>query len=46
MADVHILCDGYILEGDSELRVGSTVGFVRDADALVIIDPGMVPGPA
>lgn len=41
MADLHVLCDGYVREGD-ELRVGSTVGFVRDGDALVVIDPGMV----
>ncbi len=45
MMELHILCDGYVREGD-ELRVGSTVGFVRDADALVVIDPGMVAGPA
>ncbi len=41
MAELHILCEGYVREGD-ELRVGSTVGFVRDGDALVVIDPGMV----
>ncbi|MGZ5306019.1 MAG: MBL fold metallo-hydrolase [Actinomycetota bacterium] len=41
MAELHVLCDGYVRMGD-ELRVGSTVGFVRDADALVVIDPGMV----
>lgn len=41
MADLHVLCEGYVREGD-ELRVGSTVGFVRDGDASVVIDPGMV----
>jgi glyoxylase-like metal-dependent hydrolase (beta-lactamase superfamily II) len=41
MAEARILCEGYVREGD-ELRVGSTVGFVRDGDALVVIDPGMV----
>ena len=41
MAGLHILCEGYVREGD-ELRVGSTVGFVRDGDSLVVIDPGMV----
>ena len=41
MAELHILCEGYVREGD-QLRVGSTVGFVRDGDALVVIDPGMV----
>lgn len=40
MAEFHVLCDGYVLD-DGE-RVGSTVGFVRDGDALVVIDPGMV----
>lgn len=42
MAELHILRDGYIDSGETELRVGSTVGFVRDHDALVVIDPGMV----
>jgi len=46
MADVQILSEGYIHESDAELRVGSTVGFVRDGDALVVIDPGMVAGVA
>ena len=41
MAYLHVLCDGYVHEGD-ELRVGSTVGLVRDGDAIVVIDPGMV----
>jgi glyoxylase-like metal-dependent hydrolase (beta-lactamase superfamily II) len=41
MAEFHVLSDGYVLE-DVE-RVASTVGFVRDGDALVVIDPGMVP---
>jgi glyoxylase-like metal-dependent hydrolase (beta-lactamase superfamily II) len=43
MAELHVLCDGYVREGD-ELRVGSTVGFVSDGDSLVVIDPGMVVG--
>ena len=42
MAEVHVLIDGYLRS--EEDRVGSTVGFVRDGDALVVIDPGMVPG--
>jgi glyoxylase-like metal-dependent hydrolase (beta-lactamase superfamily II) len=41
MTELHILCDGYVREGD-DLRVGSTVGFVRDGEALIVIDPGMV----
>src|SRR4029078_3864011 len=45
MTELHILCDGYVREGD-DLRVGSTVGFVRDGEALVVIDPGMVAGVA
>ena len=45
MTELHILCDGYVRELD-ELRVGSTVGFVRDGEALVVIDPGMVAGVA
>jgi hypothetical protein len=44
MTELHVLCDGYVREGD-ELRVGSTVGFVRDGDALVVVDPGMVESP-
>jgi glyoxylase-like metal-dependent hydrolase (beta-lactamase superfamily II) len=40
-AEVHILFNGYVGE-----RVASTVAFVRDGDIRVIIDPGMVPGPA
>ena len=40
-AEVHILFNGYVGE-----RVASTVAFVRDGDAHVIIDPGMVPNPS
>ncbi len=40
MTEFHVLSDGYVLD-DGE-RVGSTVGFVRDGEALVVIDPGMV----
>jgi glyoxylase-like metal-dependent hydrolase (beta-lactamase superfamily II) len=43
MTELHVLCDGYVREG-AELRVGSTVGFVADGNALVVIDPGMVAG--
>lgn len=44
-AEVHILFNGYASDGDSPevSRVASTVAFVRDGDARVIIDPGMVP---
>ncbi len=40
LAEVHILFEGYASQ-----RVASTVAFVRDGDARVIIDPGMVPSP-
>lgn len=39
-AEVHILFQGYVGE-----RVASTISFVRDGEALVIIDPGMAPSP-
>jgi glyoxylase-like metal-dependent hydrolase (beta-lactamase superfamily II) len=41
VADVHVLVDGYILETEPQ-RVGSTVSFVRDGDALIVTDPGFV----
>lgn len=39
-AEVQVLFSGYVGRG-----VASTVTLVRDGDALVIVDPGMVPGP-
>ncbi len=45
MADVHVLVEGYIRgaeESGDGGRVASTVAFVREGDALVVIDPGMV----
>jgi len=46
-AEVHILFNGYAKDGDTPTvsYVASTVGFVRDGDVRVIIDPGMVPNP-
>jgi glyoxylase-like metal-dependent hydrolase (beta-lactamase superfamily II) len=41
MAEVHVLVDGYIREGEPQ-RVGSTVSFVRDGTSLIVIDPGFV----
>jgi glyoxylase-like metal-dependent hydrolase (beta-lactamase superfamily II) len=41
MAEVHILSDGYARDDG---HVASTVGFVLDGDAYIVIDPGMVPG--
>jgi len=46
MADVRILVEGYVREADGEVRVGSTVSLVRDGDAVVIIDPGLVSAPS
>ena len=43
MATVDILFEGY-LSGEDDGRVGSTVGLVRDGEAVVVIDPGLVPG--
>lgn len=44
-AEAHILFNGYARDGDKPTSsyVASTVGFVRDGDVKVIIDPGMVP---
>jgi glyoxylase-like metal-dependent hydrolase (beta-lactamase superfamily II) len=44
MAEFHVLSEGYLSDNDD--RVGSTVSFARDGDALVVIDPGLVPGRA
>ena len=43
MAEVRILHEGYLSGGGN--RVGSTVGLVRDEGAVVVVDPGLVPGP-
>ena len=40
MTSVHVLHPGYIREGGS--RVGSSVSLVRDGDALIVVDPGLV----
>jgi glyoxylase-like metal-dependent hydrolase (beta-lactamase superfamily II) len=40
--EIHILADGYVRETGTETHVGSTVSFVRDGDALIVIDPGLV----
>ena len=37
MASVHLLHAGYVHE-----RVGSSISLVRDGDALIVADPGMV----
>jgi glyoxylase-like metal-dependent hydrolase (beta-lactamase superfamily II) len=45
MAEVHILLDGYAEEGEDASIVAGTVGFVRDGETLIVVDPGMAPGP-
>lgn len=40
MASVHLLHPGYIREDGT--RVGSSISLVRDGDALIVVDPGMV----
>jgi glyoxylase-like metal-dependent hydrolase (beta-lactamase superfamily II) len=40
MATVHLLHAGYIRE--SGTRVGSSISLVRDGDALIVVDPGLV----
>jgi glyoxylase-like metal-dependent hydrolase (beta-lactamase superfamily II) len=43
VAQAHILFEGYLDRPDG--RVASTVALVRDDDVVVIIDPGLIPGP-
>jgi glyoxylase-like metal-dependent hydrolase (beta-lactamase superfamily II) len=41
-ASVHVLNEGYVgRDGDGE-RVAGTVTLVRDGDAVIVVDPGMV----
>jgi glyoxylase-like metal-dependent hydrolase (beta-lactamase superfamily II) len=42
MTEVRVLHAGYV---DGE-HVGSSVGFVRDGDARIVVDPGLVPSRA
>ena len=44
MASVHVLHAGYIRDGGT--RVGSSVTLVRDGDATIVVDPGLVPARA
>jgi glyoxylase-like metal-dependent hydrolase (beta-lactamase superfamily II) len=39
MAEAHVLVDGYARDDD---RVGSSIGFAREGDVRVVIDPGLV----
>jgi glyoxylase-like metal-dependent hydrolase (beta-lactamase superfamily II) len=43
MASVDVLFEGYL--GRPDHRVASTVGLIRDEDAIVVVDPGLVPRP-
>jgi glyoxylase-like metal-dependent hydrolase (beta-lactamase superfamily II) len=40
-AEVHVLFEGY-----TGPRTAATVALIRDGDAVVVWDPGMVPGPS
>jgi len=42
-AQVHILQAGYVRDDGDGQRVASTVTLIRDGNAAVIVDPGMVP---
>jgi glyoxylase-like metal-dependent hydrolase (beta-lactamase superfamily II) len=42
-AEIHVLFDGYVNTDVSPFSVASTVSYVRDGDAHLIIDPGFVP---
>jgi glyoxylase-like metal-dependent hydrolase (beta-lactamase superfamily II) len=44
VASVDVLIEGYL--GRPDHRVASTVSLVRDGEVLVVVDPGLVPGPA
>ena len=43
-AEVRILFEGYLSRPDAENRTASTVGFAREDDVLLVVDPGLVPG--
>jgi glyoxylase-like metal-dependent hydrolase (beta-lactamase superfamily II) len=45
MAAVDVVFEGY-LSGDDDDRVGSTVGLIRDGEATIVVDPGLMPSPA
>src|SRR5580704_18903756 len=42
-ARVHVLQAGYAREEDGVEHVGSTVTLILDGDAVIVVDPGMVP---
>jgi glyoxylase-like metal-dependent hydrolase (beta-lactamase superfamily II) len=43
MAEIHVLFEGYVGHGDDGNHVGSTVSLIRDGDAVIVVDPGLVP---
>ena len=45
-ARVHVLQAGYAREDDGVEHVGSTVTLILDGDAVIVVDPGMVPARA
>src|SRR3954447_6695998 len=45
-AEVHVLFGGYVDTDRSPWSVASTVTYLRDGDAQVIVDPRFVPSPA
>lgn len=42
-AEIDILFTGYAHPGEGGLHVAGTVGLVRDGEAVIVIDSGMVP---
>jgi glyoxylase-like metal-dependent hydrolase (beta-lactamase superfamily II) len=42
-AEVHVLFNGYADINRSPFLVASTVSYIRDGEARVIVDPGLVP---
>ena len=40
-AEFHLVYEGYLSGPDDDL-VGSTVSFVRDGEARIVIDPGLI----
>ena len=42
-ARVHVLQAGYARETDGVEHVGSTVTLILDGNAVIVVDPGMVP---
>jgi glyoxylase-like metal-dependent hydrolase (beta-lactamase superfamily II) len=42
VAEFSVLVEGYARDEGDDSRVGSTVSLVRDGDAIVVVDPGLV----